>query len=170
VSEDSGLEHPNGWAAYENVEQFLDVDGWFPQQLDGMTAFVSGFNGEHGRFHVVTHVNITLEQLYVYALAGFVVPENRRAEVAEFITRANYGMRVGNFELDLGDGEVRFKVSIDFEGGELTTWMLRNSLYPAARTLDRYLPGLEAVALHDVDPHHAVDQVERPGTEPPNVV
>jgi hypothetical protein len=30
-----------------------------------------------------------------------------RAPPAEFITRANYGLIIGNFELDFEDGEIR---------------------------------------------------------------
>ena len=30
-----------------------------------------------------------------------------RAAMAEFLCRANYGMRYGNFEMDLQDGELR---------------------------------------------------------------
>ena len=29
--------------------------------------------------------------------------------VAEFITRANYGLKAGNFEMDYSDGEIRYK-------------------------------------------------------------
>ncbi len=36
--------------------------------------------------------------------------------VAEFITRANFGIVIGNFEIDFSDGEIRYKTSIDVEG------------------------------------------------------
>lgn len=35
------------------------------------------------------------------------------AQVAEYLTRANFGLSVGNFELDFRDGEIRYKVSIN---------------------------------------------------------
>ncbi len=34
------------------------------------------------------------------------------AEVAEFITRANYTLNLGSFEMDYSDGELRYKTSI----------------------------------------------------------
>ena len=40
------------------------------------------------------------------------------------------------------DGEVRYKSSIDFEGAELTPSLIRNTIYPAVQTMDRYLPGI----------------------------
>jgi len=35
--------------------------------------------------------------------------------VNEFLTRANYGLNIGNFEMDFQDGEIRFKTAIDVE-------------------------------------------------------
>ena len=39
------------------------------------------------------------------------VEEDKRAAVAEYLTRANYGLHVGNFEMDMTDGEVRYKTT-----------------------------------------------------------
>ena len=36
--------------------------------------------------------------------------------IAEFLTRTNYSMIIGNFELDFADGEIRYKTSIDVQG------------------------------------------------------
>ncbi len=35
------------------------------------------------------------------------------AQVCEFLTRANYGLALGNFEMDLSDGEILYKVGIN---------------------------------------------------------
>jgi hypothetical protein len=39
--------------------------------------------------------------------------KGKQQTIAKFITRANYGMSLGNFELDFNDGEIRYKTSID---------------------------------------------------------
>jgi hypothetical protein len=80
--------------------------------------------------------------------------------VAEFITRANYGLRIGNFELDFDDGEVRYKSSLDFEGLALTPELIRNTIYPAVQTIDRYLPGLMSVFYASKSPAEAIAEVE----------
>ena len=54
------------------------------------------------------------------------VAEEQRQIVAELLARINYGLNIGNFELDMTDGEIRYKTSIDVEGGELTSgWWKR---------------------------------------------
>ncbi len=70
------------------------------------------------------------------------VPEEGRPEAMEYLTRANFGLRIGHFEFDLDDGEVRYKTSIDVEGDELSTALLRRMVRPNLATMDRYLPGL----------------------------
>jgi hypothetical protein len=52
------------------------------------------------------------------------VPEAKRQAMAEFLTRAKYGLCMGNFEMDFGDGEVRYKASLDIADGELTAKMI----------------------------------------------
>lgn len=156
------LEHPNGWDAYELVGTYLDDDGWYPEAIEGTTAYRCGFSGTNAKFRVVAHINVELEQLYIYLIAEAFVAEDRRHAVAEFITRANYGMRIGNFEMDFNDGEIRYKSSLDFEGAPLTTGLIHNALYPAASTIDRYYPGIMRVAFGDTPPAEAVEAIENP--------
>ena len=161
------LEHPNGWAAYDTLERFLVEDEWHPQPIDGTTAYRCGFGGRNGRFRVVAHVNVELEQLYVYVIADVNVPEATRVAVAELMTRANYGMRIGNFELDFADGEIRYKSSLDFEGEVLTDRLISNAVYPAVTTIDRYLPAILRVRFGGASPAEAVGDVEGQAPEPP---
>jgi hypothetical protein len=161
------LEHGSGWEAFERVGQWLTADDWKPQQVDGTTAWRSGFAGNNGRYRVIAHVNVELDQLYCYAYFDAIVPEGRRGAVAEFIARANYGMRIGNFEIDMNDGELRYKSSLDFRDATLTDELLRNAIYPACTTLDRYVPGLMAVSFANSDPAEAVRAIESPPEPPP---
>lgn len=161
-NDDVVLDHSNGWAAYETLETFLADDGWYPVAIDGTTAYRSGFNGESGKFRVIAHVNVELEQLYLYVIAEVNVPVEARGSVAEFIARANYGMRIGNFELDYNDGEVRYKSSLDFEGLPLAERLVHNAIYPAVTTMDRYFPSLMKVAFGGASAAEAVADIEHP--------
>ena len=80
--------------------------------------------------------------------------------MATYLTLANYGLLVGNFEMNLDDGELRYKTSLDFEGlDELPLQLVRNLVAANVRTMERYLPGLAAVA-EGADPRAAVTAVE----------
>ncbi|HNF97997.1 MAG TPA: YbjN domain-containing protein, partial [Pseudomonadota bacterium] len=72
----------------------------------------------------------------------------------------NYGMVIGNFEMDYSDGEVRFKTSIDVEDAELSESMVRSATYWAVVMMDRYLPGLLKVIGGSTPPAEAIDEIE----------
>lgn len=151
---------PGGAAAYERVGSFLVQDGWYPQKNEEKSVYRMVFEGQNGEQRCFAQIRQDLEQLVFYAVAPIKVPEVTRAAVAEFITRANYGMRIGNFELDLTDGEVRYKSSLDFEGSSLDEALIRNVIYPAVQTMDRYIPGIMAVAFGNREPATVIAEIE----------
>ncbi|HMO56062.1 MAG TPA: YbjN domain-containing protein [Roseiflexaceae bacterium] len=153
-------EHPNGERAFAHLGQYLADDGWYPQPIEGVKSYRMFYNGKNGEFRCYALVRVELEQFIFYAVSTVKVPEHMRLAAAEYITRANYGLRIGNFEMDFSDGEIRFKSSLDFEGVELSDHLIRNAIYPAVQLLDQYLPGLLKVVFGGVEPHEAIDEIE----------
>lgn len=109
-----------------------------------------------------------LQQLMFYSTLGFEVPDARRAAVAEFITRANSGLIIGNFEMNFHDGVVRFKTSVDVEGTEVTAALCKPLLEANVAMMTTYVPGLRAVALEDEEPVRAIDRIENPEKSSPS--
>jgi hypothetical protein len=153
-------ENRNGMQAFELLSSFLDEDEWFPRRIDGKYAYSMSYTGKNGDLRCYAIVRVDLEEFLFYAVAPVKVPEVVRSAISEFLTRANYGLRIGNFELDFSDGEVRYKSSVDFEGQNLTSDLIRNAIYPAVHTMDRYLPGLLRVSFGGATPHEAIEEVE----------
>jgi len=152
--EDPRPENRNGLQAFELLSSYLDDDEWFPRRIEGK------YSGKNGDLRCYAIVRVDLEEFLFYAVAPVKVPEEVRMAVAEYLTRANYGLRIGNFELDYSDGEVRYKSSLDFEGHSLSPDLIRNAIYPAVHTMDRYLPGLLRVSFGGATPHEAIEEVE----------
>ena len=99
-------------------------------------------------------------QLLVHSVLPFQVPDDRCLAVAVFVTRANFGLSIGNFELDMDNGELRYKTSIDVGALPLADALLRPLFVANIATTHRYLPGVEAV-LRGVDPTAAVLAIEQ---------
>jgi hypothetical protein len=154
------VQSPRGLRGFDVVGRFLESDRWHPRRLGEHTIYRVDYAGKHGSLRCYAQVRIDLEQVVFYVVAPVKAPPDMRSRVAEFITRANYGMRIGNFELDFGDGEVRYKSALDFEAAELTPRLVRNLLYPAVSTMDRYLPGLLSVISGAAGPAEAIDAIE----------
>ena len=155
------LEHPMA-TIKEGIEAFFKQDEWTygPGRLDN--TLVTGFKGDAGRWSCLAYAAEQQQQLMFYSVAPFDAPPERVLAVSEFVHRANYGLHIGNFELDMGDGEVRFKTSIDTEGTDLSFELVRNVVYANVMQMDRYLPGLMAVLGGLATPAEAIDQVENP--------
>lgn len=158
--EDPRPENRNGLQAFELLSTYLDEDEWFPRRINGKYAYSMSYTGKNGDLRCYAIVRVDLEEFLFYAVAPVKVPDEVRLAVSEYLTRANYGLRIGNFELDYSDGEVRYKSSIDFEGQTLTSDLIRNVIYPAVHTMDRYLPGLLRVSFGGATPLEAIEEIE----------
>lgn len=151
----------NGLKAANNLREFLEEEGWYPEEIDEST-FHCRFKGHFAEFSVYARIRPELELLLCYSSSPLDDLSREQAVVgAELLTRANYGMRVGNFEFDYDDGEVRFKSSLDFQGVVLEPKLIKNTLYPCAYTMDRYLPALYAVIYDHKSALDALAMIEK---------
>jgi hypothetical protein len=98
-----------------------------------------------------------------YSVCATSVPEGRRPAVAEFITRVNFGLVSGNFEMDWADGEVRFKTGIELSGITPTSELVAALVQPNLTAVLRYLPGLLMVINDEADPDTARAECEENG-------
>jgi hypothetical protein len=140
--------------------EFFQEDQWPYTEVEGRPYIRTGFKGENGQFNCVAHLQEEEGLFLFYSLSPVNVPEDKRLLVAEFLTRANYGLYIGNFELDFDDGEVRYKTSIDIEGDRLTSQLVGNMVYTSVLMMDRYLPGIMRVIYGNASPSEALAEIE----------
>lgn len=144
----------------EVVRAFMVQDSWRPTQIEGQPTLRAIFKGSEQKWDVFVLVREAARQVIVYSVLPLNTSEARRPAMAEFITRANYGLHCGNFEMDYSDGEVRFKTSIDVEGGTLTETMIKNLLDANVTTTNNYINGSIKVAFVGVAPEAAIQEIE----------
>ncbi len=144
----------------EAVEQFLKADDWPYNLLEGRSIYKTGFEGKNGQFTCYAQERDEQQQFVFYSVFPVRAPEGQLGDVAEFITRANFGMIIGNFELDYSDGEIRYKTSVDIEDVDLNEALLRHMIYANVLTMDKYFPGLMRVLYGGISPVAAIEEVE----------
>jgi len=144
----------------EIVTGFFEADGWPIEEVSTDTLVATGFAGDTDQWRCFALLQPELNRLMFYSLVPENVPEAQHRLAMEYITRANYGLAIGNFEMDLSDGEVRYKTSVDVEGGELTQGLVQAAVYANVVTMDRYLPGLRRVLAESASPAEAIEQIE----------
>lgn len=139
---------------------FFIEDNWKFSQLEGKSALSLPCSGKHGSWLCWAEAREEQQQFVFYSICPVKVPEQKYTSVCEYLTRANYGLVIGNFEMDLRDGEVRYKTSVDVEGQELTSALVKHLVYANLSTMDRYLPGIMGVIYGNLSPVQAISQVE----------
>lgn len=143
----------------EFIEAFLKTEEiTFEKLTDG--RFTCNFTGKNASYSVYVSFDDDLEYLVVYTNCGVNIPENMRGKAAEFLTRANYGMRIGCFEMDFNDGEVRFRTSINSKDSEITNEIMNRKFYTCIGVMDGYYTGLMKVVFGDADPEDTIDEIE----------
>ena len=147
---------------FDSVVAFLQEDDWRYEEIPGELAIRFSFSGKSARYECFGQANEDHEIFVFYSIVPIRVAEEQRQIVAELLARINYGLNIGNFELDMTDGEIRYKTSIDVEGGELTRRMVETLIAVNISTTDRYFAAFTDVLYCGVAPLEAVGRVERP--------
>ena len=93
------------------------------------------------------------------ALIPLAADENARLAVAEYLTRANYNMRNGNFELNMETGEIRFKTYVHVGEGAVDKKAAHLAIMLPLFMLNRYGDGLLEVLFGFKSPREAFEAV-----------
>lgn len=87
--------------------------------------------------------------------------ENSRLAVAEYLTRVNFNMRNGNFELDMNSGEIRFKTYVHAADERVELRAARLSVLMPFMMFDRFGDGLLEVLFGYKSPREAYEAVTK---------
>jgi hypothetical protein len=137
--------HDGDRSLYGELKRVFAENGWPYAEVDGTPVLVSELSGPAGRWHFYAQALEERGLVLLYSIAPEPIPEERRLDVSEFLTRANYGLADGNFELDFDDGEVRFKTVLHAGGEELDSLVLRRLVRANGIALETYLPTIAAL-------------------------
>lgn len=146
-------------AAFEELLHLLD-EREIGYSTSEDQSIRTDLRGDVAAYRVVARVEAEADLFQIFAYSPLRVPEGCRPALAEAVTRANYGLRIGKFELDLDDGELRFQVAqllvYDSVGEEAIDRMIGTAI----NMLDMYLPAFLSVIYANELPRDAVQRVE----------
>jgi len=146
------------------VQEFLQDMRWKWEEWgeNRYRVFVPGRTGQW-----IWLVNWDEDDTYLgtHSVGPMKVPARQRPAVAEYLMRANYNLRLGNFEMDYSDGEFCFKTSVPLRSVDPNMELVRDIAFANFAMMDRYLPGLMGVAFGKISPKAAIRDAERPEKE-----
>lgn len=82
------------------------------------------------------------------------------SKMAEFVCRANYGLKNGCFELDMRDGEIRYKTFVPCNNITPSSEIIRRSIYCPASMFEQYSEGIISIIFGDTTAEEAIDKCE----------
>ena len=98
------------------ITELCEQEGWELTELeDGVAALIETGGDEDEQFTCFAYAREKQNQFIFHSVDVEEVEPAMRPAVAEFITRLNYGLSIGNFEMNFDAGDVRFKTSMDFD-------------------------------------------------------
>lgn len=147
----------------EAVEGFFERDDvkYTPFDDRGVARATYGIKSKVGRVHMI--FTAQKDKLLIRALLPLNAGEDERSKVAEFIIRANYGLKIGGFDFDFEDGEISYRTSIYCGTDEFTppTYeQIEYLLIVSLMMVDKYGDALLKVLFGLAEPEDAVEAAE----------
>lgn len=141
------------------IKQYLEEDKLTYREVDERMV-QANFQGKHLSYQVMLVAHEDQRRAVFHTTVPLRVQPEQRLLVAEYLCRANYGLILGNFELDFESGAIRYKTSTCVDGGELTTGMVKTLLHINLSTTDRYAKGLFGVLFCERTPAQEIAELE----------
>jgi hypothetical protein len=144
-------------------DQLIDLLGereveYFPSDED--QSIRTDLGGEVGVYRVVARVDTEAEVLQVLGYSPLRIPIGCRPDIAEAVVQANHGLRIGKFELNLGDGQLRFQSGQVLGDQAVGTEVIDQLISTTISMLDMYLPAFLSVVYGNELPRDAIRHVE----------
>ncbi|HAJ58547.1 MAG TPA: YbjN domain-containing protein [Cyanobacteria bacterium UBA8543] len=149
---------PNIWQAIANF--FTDED-WPFVQIQGEQILQMAVSVQNEKWTCYAQA-IEEQSLFIfYSICPIKAPESKRQVLAEFLTKVNYDLIIGNFQLDLTSGQIRYKTSIDVSDSTLSMTQIKNLVYTNVTMMDSHLPEILSI-INSESPSDAIISKETP--------
>jgi hypothetical protein len=151
---------------FERVAGYLDANDWRHDADTEKGYFSMGCRIKEASVRVIIDVfeSDDWRRLLTFSTYPVMVPEHRRSAVVEALTRINYQLVYGNFEMDLADGEVRFRTVVEAEK-DLDDSMIERVLNANLNAVDRYFAALMTITYGNASPDTVIDLASLPAKE-----
>lgn len=130
----------------------------------GHSIYCSGLSTP-GKLKTISQTIETWDtRLVTYAHCLIFTPPERIDEMAKFVALANYNLLLGNFDLDVDTGEIRYRHFLDCGGFKtLPLTLLARFLPIPLLMLEQYGDAILSVAFDSVDAESALAQAKTNG-------
>lgn len=149
------------YAMIDAVRDYLDADNWNYEYDEARKIIRTGVNLDCKLQSTRLFVTFNENGFSTIATISMKADEANRERIAEYITRANYGLRNGNFEMDYNDGEIRYKLYTNCKGiDRVPSQMIGDAIIIPPTMFERYGNGLAALMFGFSTPKEEIEKAE----------
>ena len=145
----------------QRVMEYLDSQNWhYDCKGENNNIFSFGLNIKCKLNNCRVLISVSDKEIQTYAVCPINATPDVYANVVEFITRANYGLKVGNFEFDYSDGEVRYQSCLICSGSVPSLEDVERCVDVPFFMMQRYGDGLVKNLMGFGNPEADIKQIE----------
>ena len=133
----------------EAIKAYYEKNEWNYEYDEEGHFFSSGINMGNILGNVKMYIYVEQASYRVLLVLNSRVEEKYYNTVGEFLHRANFGLKNGNFEMDYNDGQIRYKTFVKFKDREISQETVEDSVMVGIAMIDRYGKGLLKLMLGD---------------------
>ena len=135
-----------------SIGEFLEKDDWHYSFDSDRGVFRFGVSVGNRLKNIRCRILVHDNCYTVYAVSPIGPDENNKDmmnNMSEFICRANFGLRNGNFEMDFIDGEIRYKTFVNCGNDVMpASEIIKESIYTPVAMFDKYGSGITDIIFH----------------------
>ncbi len=143
------------------IKELFKEEGWKTVPSIRKGKLIVHFVGENGEFDCQATVE---EEDGLFVFHSILEPEgindDNRKKIMEFINMANFGMYLGNMEMDPDGNQIRFKTGIDVMNDRLTPALVSNVVYGNVVIMDNHLPCFQKIIEEGATAEEAMELME----------
>ncbi len=143
------------------IRDWLDGDDWHYEYIAEHHLIRMGVGLKSKLKNGRIFIDVKEDCYLVYVVSPIGGDKDDLGELMKYLTMANYLLKNGNFEMDVRDGEVRYKTFVNCEGlTELPKEIIRESVLAGCYMIDRYGNGIAAIAMGFSDAETEIKKAE----------
>ncbi len=143
------------------ITDFLQKDDWRYKFDDEKEIIRMGVNLKNKMGSAQYFIDLRDDKYMVFLVLPVKADEESRPAVLDLLNRINYDMIFSNFEMDMKDGEVRIRMSVDCEECLPSEQVVKRSIYIPAMMAEEYGNAVMKVMMGIMPPDLAYIEANR---------
>ncbi|MGN1014218.1 MAG: hypothetical protein ACI4PM_02545 [Butyricicoccus sp.] len=143
----------------EAIRAFLTHNKWNFSFNEEKGIFTFRLAVKNALQHVTYAICVQDSSYIIFLTAPFRANPDTRTEMAEFLCCANFGLALGNFEMDAKEGQIRFRCFTDCQTAVPCAKTIRDSILSPASVMNHFGEAMNHVHAGTMTAQEALESI-----------